>query len=160
MAFAGVGRTAVGASRSLARPTRRRLRALVVVVAPGHWSGAARCVLGQWPAASHVVCAPAHPCASPLRGISPARCPSAPRGGSLSPRALVVCFCYKFRSWSRTGYGGYRPKRPVSQRGRWLTFHSKARRYLSYFHEVNAQIQFDSRLRPAQPERLPCRYPT
>jgi hypothetical protein len=38
-----------------------------------HWSGAARCVVGQWPAASHVVCAPAHPCASPLRGISPAR---------------------------------------------------------------------------------------
>jgi len=57
----------------LARPTRRRLRALVVVVAPGHWSGAARCVIGQWPAASHVVCAPAHPCTSPLRGISPAR---------------------------------------------------------------------------------------
>ena len=55
----------------VARPTRRRLRALVVVVAPWHWSGAARCVLGQWPAASHVVCAPAHPCASPLRGISP-----------------------------------------------------------------------------------------
>ena len=73
MAFAGVGRTAVGASRSLARPTRRRLRALVVVVAPWHWSGAARCVVGQWPAASSVVCAPAHPCASPLRGISPAR---------------------------------------------------------------------------------------
>ena len=42
-------------------------------LAPWHWSGAARCVLGQWPAASHVVCAPAHPCASPLRGISPAR---------------------------------------------------------------------------------------
>ncbi len=73
MAFAGVGRTAVGASRSLARPTRHRLRALVVVVAPWHWSGAARGVAGQWPAASHVVCAPAHPCASPLRGISPAR---------------------------------------------------------------------------------------
>ena len=33
MAFAGVGRTAVGASRSLARPTRRRLLALV---APWH----------------------------------------------------------------------------------------------------------------------------
>ena len=73
MAFAGGGRTAVGASRSLARPTRRRLRALVVVVAPWYQSGAARFVLGQWPAASHVVCAPAHPCASPLRGISPAR---------------------------------------------------------------------------------------
>ena len=42
-------------------------------VALWHWSGAARCVAGQWPAASHVVCAPAHPCASPLRGISPAR---------------------------------------------------------------------------------------
>ena len=26
-------------------------------------------------------------------------CPSAPRGGSFSPRALVVGFCYKFRSW-------------------------------------------------------------
>jgi len=34
MAFAEVGRTAVGASRSLARYTRRRLRAFVVVVAP------------------------------------------------------------------------------------------------------------------------------
>ena len=43
------------------RPTRRRLRALWVVVAPGHQSGAARRVSGQWPAASHVVCAPAHP---------------------------------------------------------------------------------------------------
>lgn len=34
-----------------------------------------RCALcfGQWPAASHLVCAPAHPCASPLRGLSPAR---------------------------------------------------------------------------------------
>ncbi len=73
VAFAGVGRTAVGASRSHPRPTRRRLRALVVVVALWHWSGAARCALGQWPAASHVVCAPAHPCASPLRGFSPAR---------------------------------------------------------------------------------------
>ena len=36
-------------------------------------------------------------------------CPSAPRGGSLSPRALVVGFCYKFRIWLRTQYGGYRP---------------------------------------------------
>jgi len=42
VAFAGVGRTAVGASRSLARPTRRRLRALVVVVAPWHWSVASQ----------------------------------------------------------------------------------------------------------------------
>jgi hypothetical protein len=57
----------------VARPTRRHLRALVVVVAPWHQPGAARCVVGQWPAASHVVCTPAHPCASPLRGISPAR---------------------------------------------------------------------------------------
>ena len=73
VAFAGGGRTAVGASRSHSRPTRRRLRALVVVVALWHQSGAARSVVGHWPAASHVVCAPAHPCASPLRGISPAR---------------------------------------------------------------------------------------
>ena len=90
MAFARVGRTAVGASRSLARPTRRRLRALVVVVAPGHWSGAARCEVGQWPAASHVVCAPAHPCASPLRGISPARWSARPPPmGAPSARAHV-----------------------------------------------------------------------
>ena len=34
---------------------------LVAIVAPGHQSGAARSVSGQWPAASHVVCAPAHP---------------------------------------------------------------------------------------------------
>jgi len=39
-------------------PTRRRLRALVVVAASGHQSGASRWVSGQWPAASHVVCAP------------------------------------------------------------------------------------------------------
>ena len=84
------GRTAVGTSRSLTRPTRRRLRALVVVVAPWHQSGAARCVAGQWPAASRVVCAPAHPCASPLRGISPARWSARPPPvGAPSARALL-----------------------------------------------------------------------
>ena len=36
-------------------------------------------------------------------------CPSAPRGGSLSPRAYLVGFCYRFGSWSRTEFGGYRP---------------------------------------------------
>lgn len=36
-------------------------------------------------------------------------CPSAPRGGSLSPRAMVVGFCYKLCSCLRTEYGGYRP---------------------------------------------------
>jgi len=36
-------------------------------------------------------------------------CPSAPRGGSLSPRALVAGLCYKFSSCSRTEYAGYRP---------------------------------------------------
>jgi hypothetical protein len=33
-------------------------------------------------------------------------CPSAPRGGSLSPRAFAFGFCYKFRSCLRTKYGG------------------------------------------------------
>ena len=71
--------------------SRRRLRALVVVVAPWHWSGAARCVVGQWPAASHVVCAPAHPCASPLRGISPARWSARPPPvGAPSARAPLI----------------------------------------------------------------------
>jgi hypothetical protein len=36
-------------------------------------------------------------------------CPSAPRGGSLSPRASVFGFCYKFGSLSRREYEGYRP---------------------------------------------------
>ena len=39
------GRTAVGAPRSHSRPTRRRLHALVVIVAPWHQSGSARLVL-------------------------------------------------------------------------------------------------------------------
>ena len=76
---------------------------------------------GQWPAAIHVVCAPPTLWASPLRGIGPALvCPSAPKGLP-QPRALVVGFCYRFCSWSLTENGGYRPKRPVSQRDRWLT---------------------------------------
>ena len=54
---------------------------LVAVVAPWHQSGASRCASGQWPAASHVVCAPPTLWASPLRGIGPALvCPSAPKG--------------------------------------------------------------------------------
>ena len=36
-------------------------------------------------------------------------CPSAPRGGSLSPRAFAFEFCYRFGSCSRTKYGGHRP---------------------------------------------------
>ena len=41
----------------------------------GTWVLVRRCALrfGQWPAANHVVSAPAHPCASPLRVISPSR---------------------------------------------------------------------------------------
>ena len=54
-------------------------------------SGAARCVVGQWPAASHVVCAPAHPYASPLRGISPARWSARPPPvGAPSARAPLL----------------------------------------------------------------------
>lgn len=39
---------------------RHRLCGFVVVVATGHWSGAARYVFGRWPAASHVVFMAAH----------------------------------------------------------------------------------------------------
>lgn len=128
VAFAGVGRTAVGASRSLARPTRRRLRALVGVPAPGHWSGAARCVAGQWPAASHVVCAPAHPCASPLRGISPARWParpppvgapsvSAPSGWLAT--SLVACHA---RNTGATGLAACKPAWPLAYFSRAIVF--------------------------------------
>ena len=98
VAFAGVGRTAFGSSRSLARPTRRRLRALVVVVAPWHQSGAVRCVVGQWPAASNCVCAPAHPCASPLRGISPARWSVRPPPWGL-PQPARLCYWILLQVW-------------------------------------------------------------
>jgi hypothetical protein len=115
------GRTAVGASRSLARPTRHRLRALVVVVAPGHQSGAARCVAGQWPAASHVVCAPAHPCASPLRGISPARWSARPPPvGAPSARApLLLGFATGLvaghaRNTGATGLSACKPAWPLA----------------------------------------------
>ena len=74
--------------------------------------GAARIVLVSG-FAVYLVFAPAHSRASPLRGISPARWsarPPPPRGSSLSPRALVVGFCYSFSSCSRKEYEGFRPK--------------------------------------------------
>ncbi len=91
-----------------------------------------RCALCGWSVACGQSCCV---CPRPPLCFAAARhqpcalvCPSAPRGGSLSPRALVVGFCYKFSSCLRTEYGGYRPKRPVSQRGRWLTsFHGNVR---------------------------------
>ena len=121
VAFAGGGRTAVCASRSLARPTRRRPRALVGVPALWHWSGAARCVAGQWPAASHVVCAPAHPCASPLRGISPARWSARPPPvGAPSARApWLLSFATRFvaghaRNTGATGLVACKPAWPLA----------------------------------------------
>ena len=85
-----------------------------------------RCALCGWSVACGQSCGV---CPRPPLCFAAARhqpcalvCPSAPRGGSLSPRAYLVGFCYKFSSCLRTEYGGYRPKRPVSQRDRWLTF--------------------------------------
>jgi hypothetical protein len=91
----------------------------------GTMASVRRCALCGWSVACGQSCGV---CPRPPLCFAAARhqpcalvCPSAPRGGSLSPLALVVGFCYKFGSCSRTEYGGYRPKRPVSQRGRWLT---------------------------------------
>ena len=107
-------------------PTRRRLRALVVGVAPWHQSGAARIVLVSGLRPVIGVCPRPPLCFAAARHQPCALvCPSAPRGGSLSPRALVVGLCYKFSSCLRTEYEGYRPKRPVSQRDRWLTFQER-----------------------------------
>ena len=91
----------------------------------GTWALVRRCALCGWSVACGQSCGV---CPRPPLCFAAARhqpcalvCPSAPRGGSLSPRALVVGFCYKFGSCSRKECGGYRPKRPVSQRDRWLT---------------------------------------
>jgi hypothetical protein len=54
-------------------------------------SGALRIVLVSG-FAVHLVFAPAHPGACLLRSLVRAVCPSAPRGGSLSPRAFVGGF--------------------------------------------------------------------
>lgn len=91
----------------------------------GTWALVRRCALCCWSVACGQSCGV---CPRPPLCFAAARpqpcalvCPSAPRGGSLSPRAFVFGVCYKFGSWSRTEYVGYRPKRPVSQRDRWLT---------------------------------------
>ncbi len=51
--------------------------------APWHWSGASRCVSGQWPAASHLVCAPT------------------PEGNP-SHRCIVACYAVT-SWWNRAG---------------------------------------------------------
>ena len=62
-----------------------------------------RCALCGWSVACGQSCGV---CPRPPLCFAAARhqlcalvCPSAPRGGSLSPRALVVGFCYIFGSW-------------------------------------------------------------
>ena len=72
-----------------------------------------RCALCAWSVACGQSCGV---CPRPPLCFAAARhqpcalvCPSAPHGGSLSPRATVVGFCYFFSSCSRTEYGGYRP---------------------------------------------------
>jgi hypothetical protein len=104
---AGVMQSGLRWSRS-----HSRLRALGVVVALWHQSGAARFVVGQWPAASHGVCprpplcfaaVQHHPCALV--------CPSAPPlVGAPSARAPTGWLCYGLSSWSRQEYWVYRRK--------------------------------------------------
>jgi hypothetical protein len=79
----------------------------------GIWALVRRCALCCWSGACGQSCGV---CPRPPLCFAAARhqpcalvCPSAPRGGSLSPRALVVGFCYSFCSWLRKEYGGYRP---------------------------------------------------
>ena len=67
-------------------PTRRRLRALVVVVAPGHQSGAARMVLVSG-FAVHLVFAPAHPWGSLASQLRPRGLPVRPPRGLPQNRA-------------------------------------------------------------------------
>ena len=77
------------------------------------WSAASPCILCLPPPTLVLRrCA-----ASALRAGLPVR----PPRGLPQPARLCLWFCYKFSSWLRKEYGGYRPKRPVSQRDRWLT---------------------------------------
>jgi hypothetical protein len=72
-----------------------------------------RCALCGWSVACGQSCRVCPPPTLVLRRCAAQPCalvcPSAPRGGSLSPRTLAFGFCYKFRSCLRTEYGGYRP---------------------------------------------------
>lgn len=115
--------------------SRRRFPVVVTPYAPpparpcgcrGTWALVRRCALCGWSVACGQLCGvcPRPPLCFAATRHQPCAlvCPSAPRGGSLSPRAVVVGLCYKFSSCLRTEYEGYRPKWPVSQRGRWLTF--------------------------------------
>ena len=76
---------------------------------------------GQWPAASHLVCAPAHPRASPLRGISPARWSARPPPvGAPSARApLSLGFATSLvaghaRNTGATGLTACKPAWPLA----------------------------------------------
>lgn len=72
-------------------PTRCLLCALVLGLALGYLVRRFAQCSGQWPTANHLVCAPAHPCASPLRGISTARLAHPPPAGApSSPRRQRV----------------------------------------------------------------------
>jgi hypothetical protein len=79
----------------------------------GTWASVRRCALCGWSVACGQSCGvcPRPPLCFAATRHQPCAlvCPSAPRGGSLSPRASVIGFCYMFGSWSRTEYGVYRP---------------------------------------------------
>ena len=78
------GASVVSASRSLARPMRCRLCALVLVRRRGVWSGASRSVLVSGLRPSCGVC-PRPPWASPLRGFGPRGLPVRPPRGLPQP---------------------------------------------------------------------------
>ena len=116
VAFAGVGRAAVGASRVVCAPLwvswhrgiGQALRAL--------WSvSGLRPVMWCVPPPTLVLrrCA-----ASALRAGLPVR----PPRGLPQPTSLSCWLCYNCSSCPHKEYGAYRPKQPVSQRDRWLTF--------------------------------------
>ena len=98
VAFAGVGRTAVGASRSHPRPMRRRLRVVVGMGIVASVRRFAHC-FGQRPTAVHVVFAPAHPWGLLTSQASPARSARPPPRGLPKPAHLCFGFCYNFCSW-------------------------------------------------------------
>lgn len=116
----------------------------------GTWALVRRCALcfGQWPTASHLVCAPAHPQGlARFAGIGPARSARPPPEGAPSARApLSLGFATRFvarhaRNTGTTGLTACKPAWPLAyfsghERARGLPFSIIATKTIANYSRV------------------------